>query len=112
MQKIPTLNQLETSVYLRNNKISPSAVMCLFIVDALTNTKHSYHFIGEIKAKYQEISQKLKMKPKYSYGGIASMLRKLRDEGFLIAKKDGKSITYSLAKNGHILLDNIGFKTK
>lgn len=112
MQKLPALNQLETSVYIRNNKISPSAVMCLFIVDALTNAKHNYHFIGEIRAKYQEISQKLKMPPKYSYGGVASMLRNLRDTGFLTAKKDGKSITYSLSKNGHILLDNIGFKAK
>ncbi|CAL9960535.1 hypothetical protein VPHD518_0055 [Vibrio phage D518] len=101
-------------VRMRDAKIHMSSFMLLRIVDDLqVKTKSAY--IGEIHGHYQTARSPIKMIRKiggtkcadYTYGGVASQLRKLYNQGLLRRGKDGQFVNYSLTKKGVDLLDSL-----
>lgn len=105
---------LSAIVRMRDSRIHMSSFMLLSIVDMLQNKSQSA-YIGEIHGYYQT-AHATKAEAKkfgtdkpigYTYNGVASQLRTLRDRGLVRFKRDGRYINYSLSKKGIALLDSV-----
>lgn len=85
-------------INLRANKIHTSSLVLLSIVQDLTN-KSKTAFIGEITATYSKHDP-----DNYSYGGVYSMLERLRDRGLLLMEKIDGYNSYTLSTKGFELV--------
>lgn len=90
----------------RDIKLHISALMLLRIVDHLT-VVDDYPSIGEIHGFYRGHRANTQGTIDYTYGGVSSMLRVLKERGFLKCCRNGRCLTYSLTKTGEIMLDDL-----
>ncbi len=92
----------------RDGKLHISALMLLRIVDHLTilDTRY-YPSINQIHGYYQGHRLDKSGAINYTYSGVAVMLRKLHDNGFLSRHKKSRLVTYRLTPKGEGTLDSM-----
>ena len=90
----------------RDHKYHISTLMLLRIVDHLS-TSQEPATIGEILGYYKANRKDQSGAIDYTYGGVCSMLRKMKQIGLLVSDRNQKRLRYRPSRRGIEILDSM-----